>query len=123
MGAPVARFAVTSHWADMLVSSSQQLADGAQEQAASLQQTTASLEELSTVRKKLASGLHLIKLKDDTSRFPRENLILSRAMPEAGWNVHILMDTDPVRKLVTWVDIMVSVFMVLSFPSSMKCYR
>lgn len=75
----------------------------------------AALKELSKVGKTFDSGMQLVKLHGPDSENPQDNLILSQAMPEAGWNVHILMDTNQVRKVVVSVDIIVGAFLTLSY--------
>ena len=73
----------------------------------------ASLEELASLEQILPSGAMLVRLASDELK--RDHLLLSRPMEEAGWNVHILVDTDEVRSSVFWVNIMVGALLSLGF--------
>ncbi|WP_205749208.1 ATP-binding protein [Desulfopila sp. IMCC35008] len=75
----------------------------------------AGLEQLTSVEREFNEGKKLVHLALSGKRFKNTSLLLSRDMPEAGWNVHILMEVDSVRKTVFWVNLMVGTLLLLGF--------
>jgi two-component system C4-dicarboxylate transport sensor histidine kinase DctB len=75
----------------------------------------AALRVLSEVREKLAADQQLVKLHSEEDPNDRDHLLLTRHMPEAGWSVHILTDSLPVRKSVVLVNIMVGAVLLLTY--------
>ncbi|WP_136808306.1 sensor histidine kinase [Desulfosediminicola flagellatus] len=73
------------------------------------------LEVLSDVRKELDSNLKLVQLHQQDPQNKRDHLLLTRNMPEAGWSVHIMKDTLPIRENVMWVNIMVGGVLLLIY--------
>lgn len=75
----------------------------------------AGLEQLTSVEKQFDDSKQLVRLGTSGERTRNTALLLSRDMPEAGWNVHILMEIDSVRKTVFWVNLMVGTLLLLGF--------
>jgi two-component system C4-dicarboxylate transport sensor histidine kinase DctB len=75
----------------------------------------AALEVLSEVRRDLAPDQQLVRLSSSVEPNERDHMLLTRQMPEAGWNVHILTDTLEVRKSVFLVNVMVGSVLLLAY--------
>lgn len=82
---------------------------------ASRRYPNATLSQLSQVRENREKGWQLVQLNDASIKKKRDHLLLSRQMAEAGWSVHILTDTLPVRKRVLWVNIMTGGILLLTY--------
>lgn len=82
---------------------------------ASRRYPSASLTQLSQVREKRDRGWQLVRLNDKNIMKERDHLLLSRQMTEAGWSVHIMTDTLPVRKRVLWVNLMTGGILLLTY--------
>lgn len=75
----------------------------------------ASLAPLSSGGDKAGNTGQVIRLRASSSKEARDYFRLSHFMDEAGWHVHILTDTQGLKKNVLFVNIMVSSGLVLSF--------
>jgi len=82
---------------------------------ASRRYPNATLTQLSQVRENREKGWQLVQLNDASIKKKRDHLLLSRQMTEAGWSVHILTDTLPVRKRVLWVNFMTGGILLLTY--------
>ncbi len=75
----------------------------------------ATLDVLAEIHEKINADEQLVYLQENDELMNRNHLLLTRHMSEAGWNVHIMTDTLPVRKRVVWVNIMVGAVLLLSY--------
>lgn len=75
----------------------------------------ASLAVLTDTRQELADNRQIVHLQSQDNPTGRNHLLLTRHMPEAGWSVHILTDTQSVKKRVLWVNIMVGAALLLTY--------
>lgn len=82
---------------------------------ASRRYPNASLAQLAQVRETREKGWQLVRLNDNSIKQVRDHLLLSRQMSEAGWSVHIMTDTLPVRKRVLWVNVMTGGILLLTY--------
>ena len=82
---------------------------------ASRRYPNASLTQLSYVRENRDKGWQLVQVNDSNIKKKRDHLQLSRQMSEAGWSVHIMTDTLPVRKRVLWVNVMTGGILLLTY--------
>lgn len=73
------------------------------------------LNVLSDVRKVLNENEKLVRLHGQAPSGGRDHLLLTRQMVEAGWSVHILTDTLPVRKSVLWINVMVGGLLLMTY--------
>ncbi len=74
------------------------------------------LARLSKVERTLGPGRQLAQLyKNAGDSGNHDYLLLTRSMPEAGWNIHVLADIGEVRRNVLWDCIMVGSILVMSY--------
>ncbi len=74
----------------------------------------AELDNLTKKQRTDKDGHKLIELNRMPDTKKGHLLLISREMPEAGWNVHILMDTASVRKTVFLANILIGSLLSLS---------
>jgi len=75
----------------------------------------ASLAVLTDTRQVLEGNRQIVHLHSQDNPVGRNHLLLTRNMPEAGWSVHILTDTQAVKKRVLSVNIMVAASLLLTY--------
>lgn len=75
----------------------------------------ATLDEFSKVKKIFGSEKQLVQVASSDTKRDSDHLLLTRHMPEAGWNVHFITDTKVVGARVFWVNVTVGSVLTLSY--------